>query len=145
VLALAPSSGLASHAPASARAAGPPTSRLAADARATVNYACSAPDSASVPCRFSTPSGNVRCLWTPHPNRVSCELLATGRGYRLRPSGHARAVKLRLARRGQTLPTTQELLFPQSLSCHDTRRTMTCNQDYGEGGFTLAPHGSHMA
>jgi hypothetical protein len=123
-----------------------PTSGFAARARvARVHYACSAPNSAYVPCHFSTPSGNIRCLWTPRPNSVACELLSTGRAYRLRPSGRAKAIRLRLARRGETLPTSQEILFTQSLSCHDTRRTMTCNQDYGEGEFTLAPGGSHSA
>jgi hypothetical protein len=123
-----------------------PVSGLAAGARAArVHYACSTPNSAHEPCRFSTPSGNIRCLWTPHPNNVACELLSGGRAYRLRPSGRARAIKLRLARRGETLPTSQEILFTDSLSCHDTRKTMTCNQDYGEGEFTLAPGRSHSA
>jgi hypothetical protein len=123
-----------------------PGAGLASGARrAAVRYACSAPNSAHVPCHFSTPSGNIRCLWTPHPNIVACELLATGRAYLLRPSGRAKATRLRLARRGETLPTSQEILFPRSLSCHDTRRTITCNQDYGEGEFMLAPRGSHSA
>jgi hypothetical protein len=95
-----------------------------------------------VPCRFSTPSGNIRCLWTPSPNSVECELLATGRAYRLRPSGHARRVRIALGRRGQTLPTDQQLVFPQDMSCVDTRTTMTCSQDFGLGSFRLAPHGS---
>jgi len=123
-----------------------PTTGLAARGRvAKVHHACSAPNSAHVPCHFSTPSGNIRCLWTPHPNNVACELLSSGRAYRLRPSGRAKAIRLRLARRGETLPTRQEILFTESLSCRDTRRTMTCNQDYGEGEFTLAPGRSHSA
>jgi len=123
-----------------------PASGVAARARdARVHYACSAPNSAHVPCHFSTPSGNIRCLWTPHPNNVACELLSSGRAYRLRPSGRAKAIRLRLAHHGETLPTSQEILFTESLSCHDTRRTMTCNQDYGEGEFTLAPGKSHSA
>lgn len=123
-----------------------PTLGLAARGRIVqVHYACSAPNSAHVPCHFSTPSGNIRCLWTPRPNSVACELLSSGRAYRLRPSGRAKAIKLRLARHGETLPTSQEILFTESLSCHDTRRTMTCNQDYGEGEFTLAPGKSHSA
>jgi hypothetical protein len=69
-------------------------------------------------------------------------LLASKRAYSLRPTGHAKAIKLRLARRGQTLPTSQQIVFPQSLSCHDTKTTMTCNQDYGLGEFKLAPNGS---
>jgi hypothetical protein len=105
--------------------------------------ACSTPNSAKVPCHFSTPSGNIRCLWTPSPNMVECVLRATGRAYRLRPTGHARAIKLKLARRGQTLPTTQQIVFPQSLSCRDTRTMMICNQDFGTGEFKLAPKGSH--
>ena len=112
---------------------------------AHVHYACSGPRSASVPCHFSTPSGNIRCLWTPHPNNVACERLANGRAYRLRPTGKAKKVKLRLRRRGQTLPTNQQVVFPDSLSCHDTNTTMTCNQDYGLGEFKLAPGGSHSA
>jgi hypothetical protein len=123
-----------------------PTSGLAAGARAArVHYACSTPNSAHEPCHFSTPSGNIRCLWTPHPNSVACELLSSGRAYRLGPSGHAKMIRLRLARHGETLPTSQEILFTESLSCHDTRKTMTCNQDYGEGEFTLAPGRSHSA
>ena len=117
-----------SSAPASAQAA----------RGADVHYACSGPHSASVPCHFSTPSGNIRCLWTPVPNNVACERLAGGRAYRLRPTGRARRIKLRLRRRGQTLPTNQQVVFPDSLSCHDTNTTMTCNQDYGLGEFELA-------
>jgi hypothetical protein len=104
-----------------------------------VHYACSGPNSARVPCHFSTPSGNIRCLWTPTPNNVACELLATGRGYRLRPTGRAKAIKLTLKSRGETLPTSQQIVFPQSISCHDTKATMTCNQDFGLGEFRLAP------
>ena len=84
-------------------------------------------------------------MWTPVPESVSCELLATRRAYRLRPSGSAHPVSLRLARRGETLPLSQQLVFPRSLSCHDTRTTMRCNQDFGTGAFTLAPHGSHRS
>jgi hypothetical protein len=116
-----------------------------AHARAAVRFACSGPGSAHVPCHFSTPSGNIRCVWTPSPESVACELLATRRAYRLRPTGSARPVTLRLARRGETLPLSQQLAFPHSLSCHDTRTTMTCNQDFGTGAFTLAPHGSHRS
>jgi hypothetical protein len=123
-----------------------PASALAQGATdAHVHYACSAPHSSTVPCHFSTPSGNIRCLWTPSPDNVACERLATGRAYRLRPTGRARATKLKLRRRGQTLPTNQQVVFPQSLSCHDTNTTMTCNQDYGLGEFKLAPTGSHAA
>jgi hypothetical protein len=124
-----------SSAPASAVVLG------AHDAR--VHYACSGPHSASVPCHFSTPSGNIRCLWTPSPNNVACERLATRRGWRLRPSGRAKAITLRLRRRGQTLPTNQQVAFPESLSCHDTDTTMTCNQDYGVGEFEITSKGSH--
>ncbi len=112
---------------------------------AAVHYACSSANSAHVPCRFSTPSGNIRCLWTPHPNTIVCELLATGRAYRLRPTGRARTVVVHLARRGETLPRSQQIVFPESLSCNDTRTTMKCNQDEGFGEFELAPKGSHDA
>jgi len=67
------------------------------------------------------------------------------RGYRLRPSGKAKAIHLNLKRRGQTLPTNQQVVFPESLSCRDTRTTMTCNQDFGFGEFRLSPTGSHGA
>ena len=49
-----------------------------------------------------------------------------------------------LARRGETLPTNQMVVFPQKkLSCRDTKATMTCNQDEGFGEFKLAFHASH--
>jgi hypothetical protein len=112
---------------------------------ASGHFACSGPNSSKVPCHFSTPSGNIRCLWTPSPNNVACELLASGRGYRLRASGKAKAIRLTLHRRGETLPTDQQLVFPQSLSCHDTKTTMTCNQDFGTGFFKLARKGSRSA
>jgi hypothetical protein len=120
-----------------------PAAAAAGRAHSSVHYACSGPNSAHVPCRFSTPSGNIRCLWTPKPNNVACELLASGRSYRLRPTGGARRTKLNLAHRGETLPTSQLIVFPQSLSCRDTKTTMTCNQDFGLGEFKLAPKGSH--
>jgi hypothetical protein len=123
-----------------------PAAPLAPGARAgAVHAICSGPNSAHVPCHFSTPSGNIRCVWTPVPNNVACVLRATGRAYRLRPTGHARAITLRLARRGQTLPRNQQLVFPQSLSCRDTKRTMVCNQDFGTGAFTLARGASHRS
>ena len=106
------------------------------------HFACN--DGPKVPCHFSTPSGNVRCLWTPSPNSVACEVVATRRAYMLRPSGRARAIKVNLRRRGETLPTNQQVVFPESLSCHDTRRSMTCNQDFGFGVFTL-PLKAHVA
>jgi hypothetical protein len=112
---------------------------------AAVHYACTGPNSARMPCHFSTPSGNIRCVWTPNPNNVACELLASKRAYRLRPTGRAKAITLRLRRRGQTLPRNQQVVFPQSLSCHDTRTTMTCNQDFGSGAFKLAPKGSRSS
>jgi len=110
-------------------------------ARVATHFACTGP--ATVPCHFATPSGNIRCLWTPKPNNVACERVAVRRGYRLRPSGHAHAIHLNLKRRGETLPTNQQVVFPDSLSCRDTRTTMTCNQDFGFGEFKLAPKGSH--
>jgi hypothetical protein len=109
---------------------------------APVHFACSGANSARVACHFATPSGNIRCLWTPTPNNVACERLASGRAFRLRPTGRAKAIKLKLRRRGETLPISQQIVFPQSLSCHDTDTTMTCNQDFGLGGFKLAPAGS---
>ena len=53
------------------------------------HFACSGPNSANVPCHFSTPSGNIRCVWTQKPNNVACELLSNSRAYRLRPTGKA--------------------------------------------------------
>jgi hypothetical protein len=116
-----------------------------ATATGAPHFICSGPASAKVPCRFSTPSGNIRCLWTPAPENVACELLSSRRAYRLHPTGHARRVSLALARRGQSLPLTQQLVFPNSLSCRDTRLSMICNQDFGLGSFTLAPHHSHAS
>jgi hypothetical protein len=125
--------------PAAANAEGTP-------ARAAASHAiCSGANSAEVPCRFSTPSGNIRCLWTPKPNNVACVLRENGRAYRLRPSGKAKAISLKLARPGRTLPLNQQIVFPDSLSCRDTKRTMVCNQDFGSGAFTLAPRGSHRS
>lgn len=118
--------------------AGPPASTgdpLAQGARN--RFACVGKNSAHVPCHFSTPSGNVRCLWTPKPNNVACVAVSSRRAYRLRPTGRAKSIRLTLRRRGETLPTNQQILFPGSLSCHDTSRTMTCNQDFGLGAFTL--------
>ncbi len=133
-----------------ASAAGPasavsPAAGAGSHARAAEHFVCSGPTAASQPCYFSTPSGNVRCAWTPHTNTVTCELLATRRAYRLGATGHARSVSAKLSRHGETLPTNQLLSFPEKLSCQDTRTTMTCNQDEGFGEFKLAPHGSHSA
>jgi len=111
----------------------------------TAGAICSGPSSAKVLCRFSTPSGNIRCIWTPKPNNVACVLRATGRAYRLRPSGRAKAITLTLVRPGKTLPLNQQIVFPNSLSCRDTKRTMICNQDFATGAFTLAPKGSHSS
>jgi len=123
-----------------------PASPAAPIARAGGTRAiCSGPNSAKLPCHFSTPSGNIRCVWTPAPNNVACVLRSTGRAYRLRPSGRAKAIRLRLARRGQTLPGNQQIVFPQSLSCRDTKRTMICNQDFATGAFTLARGHSHSS
>ncbi|HEY4997278.1 MAG TPA: hypothetical protein VII03_04720 [Solirubrobacteraceae bacterium] len=118
---------------------------MTALAKNAPRFICSAPGSAKVPCRFSTPSGNIRCVWTPQPESVACVLRSSGRAYRLRPRGHAKKITLTLTRAGQTLPLDQQLAFPQSLSCHDTRVSMSCNQDFGLGAFTLAPHGSHAS
>jgi hypothetical protein len=122
-----------------------PERAVASGASGTIaRFVCSGPNSSRKPCRFSTPSGNIRCLWIPAPNNIACELVASGRGYRLRPTGRAKAIRLRLAPRGQTLPGNQQIVFPQNLSCHDTRTTMTCNQDFGSGRFKLAPR-AHTA
>jgi hypothetical protein len=102
-------------------------------------------NSAKVPCHFSTPSGNIRCLWTPKPNNVACVMLANGRAYRLRSTGKAKAIQLKLATRGQTLALNEQLVFPGSYSCRDTRSTMICNQDFLSGAFTLAPGHSHSS
>lgn len=109
------------------------------------HFPCTGPGSANRPCRFGTPSGDIRCLWTPSPDNVACVLRASGRAYRLRPSGRARAIRLHLGGHGQTLRGDEQIVFPHSLSCHDTRTTMTCNQDFGFGAFTLAPRGSHAS
>jgi hypothetical protein len=112
---------------------------------AKTHFACSGTNSAKVPCHFSTPGGNIRCLWTPKPNNVACELVAAGRGYRLGPTGKAKSIHLTLKGKGETLPTNQQIVFPESLSCHDTKTTMTCNQDFLTGFFRLAPKGSRSA
>ena len=96
-------------------------------------------NSAKAPCHFSTPSGNIRCLWTPKPNNVACVMLSNGRAYRLHPTGKATAIQLKLATRGQTLALNEQIVFPGSYSCRDTRSTMICNQDFLAGAFTLAP------
>jgi hypothetical protein len=116
-----------------------------ARARAAEHFACSTPTSAHRPCYFSTPSGDVRCVWTPSPNSVTCELLASRRAYRLHPRGHAKAVRVALSRRGETLPANQILTFPEQLSCRASKTAMTCNQDEGFGEFKLSPHSSHAA
>jgi hypothetical protein len=123
--------------------AAPVSHSAGAQAHVAVHYACN--EGPKRPCYFSNPAGSVRCVWTPIPNSVTCELLATRRAYRLGATGHARAVKVHLARAGQTLPTNQMVVFPEKLSCQDTKTTMTCNQDEGFGEFKLALHASHSA
>jgi hypothetical protein len=117
-------------------------SRTVPATAASTNFICGGPNAAHVPCRFSTPSGNIRCVWTPAPDQVECVRLATGRAYRLRSTGHAHAIRLSLPHRGQTLPRNQQLEFPGSFSCRDTYLTMTCNQNFLSGSFRLAPQGS---
>ena len=114
-----------------------------ASGHAAEHFACN--EGPTLPCRFSNPRDTVRCLWTPSPNSVTCELLATRRAYSLRPSGRAKSVRVKLTRRGETLPTNQILVFPEKLSCRDTKTTMTCNQDEGFGEFKLALHASHAS
>ncbi|HXM86456.1 MAG TPA: hypothetical protein VN889_02370 [Solirubrobacteraceae bacterium] len=72
-------------------------------------------------------------------------LVVTGRAYRLKPTGRAKSIALTLAKRGQTLPLNQQLVFPGSMSCRDTKRTMICNQDFLTGAFTLARGHSHSS
>jgi hypothetical protein len=112
--------------------------------KAKHHFVCSGPKSAKQPCVFSTPSHNIHCVWIPGPSNVVCELVATGHGYLLRANGKARVVQvaLPLERRAEILPTNQQLVFPESLSCHDTNTTMTCNQNFGTGFFKLARKGS---
>ncbi|HEX3434227.1 MAG TPA: hypothetical protein VHT25_09220 [Solirubrobacteraceae bacterium] len=122
------------------------SSSAAAGAQVARTHAiCSGPNSAKVPCRFSTPSGDVRCIWTPAPNAVSCKLRGTGRAYRLKATGKAKSVRLTVGGPVHVLPLNQQIVFPDSLSCHDTRRAMTCNQDFGTGAFTLSPRSSHRS
>jgi len=122
-------------------APGPSSGAVAPEGRTARHPACN--EGPTRPCRFSNPGDTVRCLWTPTPNSVTCELVKTGRAYRLRPTGRAKSVRTRFAHRGETLPTTQTVVFPEKLSCRDTRVTMTCNQDEGFGEFKLALHASH--
>lgn len=122
---------------------GGPASAAARAYLARQPFACDGPKKTTMPCHFSTPSDNIRCVWTPKPNRVACVLRSSGRAYRLGPTGQARRVRLNLTQRGDTLPTNQSVGFPQALSCHDTKTTMTCNQNFLTGAFTLAPNGSH--
>jgi hypothetical protein len=129
-------------------------STVAAPATATATAGAAGPtavaargicNSAKVPCHFSTPSSNIRCVWTPKPNNVACVMLANGRAYRLRSTGKAQAIQLKLAMRGQTLALNEQIVFPGSYSCRDTRSTMVCNQDFLAGAFTLAPGHSHSS
>lgn len=115
------------------------TARASQIARAHVaeHFACSNPADVHKRCYFSTPSDDVRCVWTPSPNRVTCELLSTRRAYRLGPTGPAKAVHVKLTRRGETLPVNQMVVFPDELSCQDTKVAMTCDQDEGSGEFKL--------
>lgn len=128
-----------------AAASSPASPAAPAAGDAAVHAICSGPNSAKVPCRFSTPSGNIRCVWTPVPNSVACKLRATGRAYRLGATGKAKAVTLKHPLAGRVLPVSQQIVFPSSLSCHDSRTKMTCNQDFGTGAFTLAPGASHRS
>jgi hypothetical protein len=127
-----------------AAAHGPIRTRGQEARSAAAHIPCSSPGSATRPCYFSTPSGNIHCMWTPSSKSVECELRATRRAYLLRPTGRARLVHVSLPRRGETLPSgPNTIVFPQALSCQDTRTTMTCNQDFLTGFFTLALGHSH--
>jgi hypothetical protein len=114
---------------------------IGASAHAAEHFACGGPDSPHRPCYFSTPSGNIHCVWTPRPNRVTCEILSSGRADSLGPTGPAKTVHVKLTRSGETLPTNQMLVFPDEFSCQDTKVAMRCNQDEGSGEFKL-PRGS---
>jgi hypothetical protein len=72
---------------------------------------------------------------------VTCELVSRHRSIRLRPSGRAKKVHVSITARGETLPSSQQIVFPDSLSCRDTKKTVTCNQDFGTGEFELGPSG----
>ena len=116
---------------------------VAVGASATPRVPCSAPGSAKRPCFFSTPSRNIHCRWTPTSKSVECVLVSSHRGYRLRPTGKAKAIHVALPRHGERLPIgSVSIVFPHALSCRATRTTMTCNQDFLSGFFKLAPHGS---
>jgi hypothetical protein len=112
---------------------------------AKVHFACSKPDSAKIPCYFSTPSHNIRCIWTPKSQDVMCVRVSSARGFVLHPTGKAKPVKVNLMHPGELLPMSQQIVFPQSLSCHDTKVSITCNQDEGTGFFTIGPNGSKSA
>jgi hypothetical protein len=107
-----------------------------------VHFACSKPNSAKIPCYFATPSHNIRCIWTPKSQDVMCVRVSTRRGFVLHPTGKAKPVKIDLMHTGELLPMSQQIVFPQSLSCHDTSVSITCNQDEGTGSFTIGPKGS---
>jgi hypothetical protein len=110
-----------------------------------VHFACSKPNSAKIPCYFHTPDNSIRCAWTPHSLAVVCVKATTHRGFVLHPKGKAQAVKQNLMHAGELLPTSQQIVFPKSLSCHDTKTSITCNQDDGTGAFTISAKGSHSS
>jgi hypothetical protein len=117
----------------------------AASTMVEVHFACSKPDSAKIPCYFQTPSHNIRCVWTPKSQDVTCERVSTGRGFVLHPTGKAKAIKVNLTHPGEMLPMTQQIVFPQKLSCLDTKDSIRCNQDEGKGFFSIGPSGSKSA
>jgi hypothetical protein len=94
--------------------------------------------SRKVACTFSTPDGNIRCRWTPTPSNVACKILSSHHAYRLFPTGRGRATHLGPLPRGKSLRRNHDLVFPGSLSCRSSGRSMRCNQDYGMGGFELS-------
>ena len=81
----------------------------------------------------------------PEPEQRGRRAAGTKRAYRMRPTGRAKSIRVKLTRRGETLPTNQTVVFPEKLSCRDTKTTMTCNQDEGFGEFRLALHASRSA
>jgi alpha-tubulin suppressor-like RCC1 family protein len=105
-------------------------------------YVCDGHNALHRPCYFTTPSENIRCVWTPHNDTVLCDDLATGRAYEMGATGPAKRVSVRPPRRGAVLPTNQILNLPGQYDCHDTAAAIGCGQATGEGTFELPTKGS---
>src|SRR5580692_7070504 len=108
--------------------AGPAAAAAAHDA--TVHYACSTPNSPHVPCRFSTPSGNIRCLWTPKPNSIVCELLATGHAHDddLQSGRRLRRIQARPQRLAQRLSGPRRAAHSSSVPASRARYVATAGR-----------------